>query len=625
MNMWSRRMHQHRLHNRLTWQCNSRPGWLGAVVKRAIENKAEGAKTRDQFLDILRSSMMDVYGEKEPLREFKERNKKAAKQGHTLDEAQQAALKAELLAPWTKIGRTKADHITTKIPRTLSPVHLDAMASPTAPAAKEPAPAIAVANVSPPDHHGDHEDEAHVAPPRPKVQPAPAEQVAKHHEEKPAPPPVVAHHEDKGAAPVASPSSPSTSPIASAHADPVKDVDAAPPHVDAKVTPRILHLDNFPPIHAFVPPGGVKGHVEVMLFLHGMYAYYDRVKTEKADPHKVINDPDPDKSMNLAGATAATTRNLITLAPVATSAGHSWPHWKDIADGEGFPKMISKALAKLTEELHVDPKLEVGSISLAGHSAGGQGIGFAAAQLEDAVHDVTMEDGGYHGPDANWEPAHRDLAKWLLGGKTDKILRVMFRRGHDDSEGHVLQSIMNEEKLRAFAASKEGGGHAIIVKRDSGNKDKRTVKDAQLDHVLHINGLPGTRTVNVYTVNTEDHMRMRNDVTQRLITEGRDTEFEEGAGAATGPLQGAGPLPVGETKRAGHVKHDEHHHARAASTRTRVHEEHEHKATTPATPTATPANVEKHDDEQQLRHPLKSDRTQRGKFPAAERCGRTIS
>jgi len=26
-----------------------------------------------------------------------------------------------------------------------------------------------------------------------------------------------------------------------------------------------------------------------------------------------------------------------------------------------------------------------------------------------------------------------------------------------------------------------------------------------------------------------------------------------------------------------------------------------------------------------LRHPLKSDRTQRGKFPAAERCGRTIS
>gem|GEM_PF-3990800 len=55
---------------------------------------------------------------------------------------------------------------------------------------------------------------------------------------------------DKVASPVASPRSPSTSPIvptqvAVKQAEPVKNVDAAPPHVDAKVTPHILHLDNF--------------------------------------------------------------------------------------------------------------------------------------------------------------------------------------------------------------------------------------------------------------------------------------------------------------------------------------------------------------------------------------------
>jgi hypothetical protein len=564
---------------------NSRPGWVGAVVKRAVDNHAKAAKTRDEFLNILASSMMDVYGEKEPVREFNSQKKDAAKSGHPLDATAAEALKASLMGPWTKIGRTKAEHITTKIPRSMVPVHLDATApnataAPTTPAPAKVAPVIA-------DHHDEHHDDHHEAAPKPKPVPvAPVENhhVEKHHEEKPASPPPVAvqhkHHEEENKA--VEPPTPTVTPAAPAPAvakppEPVKNVDPAPAHVDGKVKPHLLHLEDFPPIHAFVPPGGVQGHVEVMLFLHGMYAYYEGAKGA------AINDPDPDRSMNLAGAAAATTRNLVTLAPVATSSQNSWPHWKELAENGTFPKLIKKALEQLSTDMSIKPNLEVGSISLAGHSAGGQGIGFAAGQLMDAVHDVTMEDGGYgNGKSKDWAPAHRELGKWLLGGKTDKILRVMYRKGHDHSEGDIIQSVMNPEKLEALAHSKgkDFNFPEVTVTRDEGNKDKRTVKDAYLDHVLHIHGRPGTRTVNVFVVNTGDHMRLRNDVTQRLMTEGRDTEFEQGVTAPTGALSATGPMP----------EQQDHDGAKHVSHANKAHHEDKPAPTTP-TITPTPANA----------------------------------
>ncbi len=321
------------------------------------------------------------------------------------------------------------------------------------------------------------------------------------------------------------------------------NVDAAPPHVEGKAISKILKLPRpLPQVHAFLPPGGVKGNAEVFLFLHGMFAHHDR-------PGAKINDPNPDKAMNLAGAMAATRRNLVTLAPVAHFDGE-WPLWNELAKNNGFQELIVQSLDQLSTALSINPPLSIGSISLAGHSAGGSGLGAAAEQYGDKLHDVTYEDAGYadkpkrgHG----WKDSHDKVAAWLLGGASDKRLRVLLHGKDNYSEARILHSHFNKEALEDIAHTLKKDG--VQVTREDGDHDARTAdKGMYLDHTLHVHGLPGLRTVTVFNMPKANHMQVRNRATQHLITEGRDTEFETDAVAPTGAIQDAGELPAAKTE-----------------------------------------------------------------------------
>jgi hypothetical protein len=366
-----------------------------------------------------------------------------------------------------------------------------------------------------------------IAPAPTPVAPTPTPTVA----QTPAPAPVI---------PAPAPVAQTPTPVASSLAN----VDPAPAHVDGKAISKILKLPRpLPQVHAFLPPGGAKGNVEVFLFLHGMFAHHDRSKDKGFRPGKDINDPNPDEAMNLAGAMAATRRNLVTLAPVAHFAGE-WPLWRELNDNSGFKELIVQSLEQLSDKLSIDPALNVGSISLAGHSAGGTGLGGAAKQFGDMLHDVTYEDAGYAdkpGKGSGWKDSHDKVAAWLLGGDSDKILRVLLHGEHNRSEATILHSHFNKESLEHTARTLKKDG--VTVTREDGNKDKRTAdKGMYLDHTLHVTGLPGTRTVTVFNMPKANHMQVRNRATDNLITEGRDTQFEDDGPETTAPTKAAGAL-----------------------------------------------------------------------------------
>lgn len=98
---------------------NNRPAFMQKVVARTA---ASAAATRDQFLDILASAVVEVYAEEEPLLAY-QKAKATYKAAHKAEmPAEEAAdLLAEKKRELEPVGRAKGTNIVTKVPRTLSP------------------------------------------------------------------------------------------------------------------------------------------------------------------------------------------------------------------------------------------------------------------------------------------------------------------------------------------------------------------------------------------------------------------------------------------------------------------------------------------------------------------------
>jgi hypothetical protein len=208
--------------------------------------------------------------------------------------------------------------------------------------------------------------------------------------------------------------------------------------------------------------------------------------------------------------------------------------------------LITGAIKQLNHDVKPIPELTVGSISIAGHSAGGSALGEAAAQLGDQIHDVTMQDGGYN--NGAFLDSHHKLVEWLVTGEVDKMLRVIVHGNVDRQvEGSVLKSHLNPEAITRAA---HGAGHKeVTVSMDAANHDGRSVDGMYLHHRLHINGLKAKRTVSVFNMpavagesNWDAHMNTRDKTTKHLITEGRDGEFQGAGTGATGPMPANAPL-----------------------------------------------------------------------------------
>jgi hypothetical protein len=213
----------------------------------------------------------------------------------------------------------------------------------------------------------------------------------------------------------------------------------------------------------------------------------------------------------------------------------------------GYAQLVEQSLRQLSTDLGTP--LTAGTISLAGHSAGGSALGEAAEQLGDAVHDVTLQDGGY-GSEA-FLASHEKLVHWLLTGKVEKTVRVITHGDPDKvSEGKVLRHYLNVTDLQKAAADLKFAG--VTVTSEPGDNAARSVAGMKLHHRLSIHGLSASRTVSVFSFKAENHYEVRNKTMGHLIQDGPSTEFATSAA----PKQEAPPAAErhAHTTPAAHVE-----------------------------------------------------------------------
>jgi len=281
---------------------NSRPAWTDEGVKRAIAKNANTAKTREQFLDILSEALIEVYTEKEPKRAYKAAKKDAlanAKKHHTaFTPDEDAALQAHITAKYTEIGRTKATHIVTKIPRhievpTLEPpvvAQKDAATPATAVPATLAAPPLAKTDdhaehhgpglpaehhtAKPPQAHHDKRIHEQAAPPA-TVPAAGAAAALENHETQPAPTPE--HHDAQhdstlAHAPVASTPRGTEHPKVTSQPSQTMPATAFEAPTGSKEMVSLVVNADGQYVQVYVSPDGINDTPDVFMFFHGYYA-----------------------------------------------------------------------------------------------------------------------------------------------------------------------------------------------------------------------------------------------------------------------------------------------------------------------------------------------------------------
>jgi hypothetical protein len=219
------------------------------------------------------------------------------------------------------------------------------------------------------------------------------------------------------------------------------------------------------------PPAMIKGgKIDVFVFFHGMRATYGEGPSQGWEPIAVWT--------HLKEAVAGTDR--LGIAP---QAPHTWKsktkkvddpdkpgakkdvvEWKEVTaqwhealGKEGFDGLINGVLTRLTKDLGLTTPLTAGTIHVAGHSAGGQGIvesidrAGKAKTFADTVQDITLQDAG-NGD--SWLKA----IDWMIQGTPGKTVRVLMSAsegGTPASPGDtrsVLVNALNVARIRAAIA-----------------------------------------------------------------------------------------------------------------------------------------------------------------------------
>jgi hypothetical protein len=280
------------------------------------------------------------------------------------------------------------------------------------------------------------------------------------------------------------------------------------------------------PVLVFLPAAGIAPPtVDVFVFFHGMDADYGQ--TASVNEFAKSGD-NPAKAAHMAESVAKTGRNMIALAPA--HGDHERITWQGLQPS-AYAKMVNDVLQKLGADLPSPTgkpwELQPGNISLAGHSAGGQALGIAAAGMGDHVKDVTLQDAGY-GFNPSWEAM---LEQWFLVGDGDKSIRVITNQAkniHDGRDsGGAIGSHFNREHVKGAAKK-----HGLELSDDKITPDEAHSAGLHLVDKLVVTGKGGPRTIYIYRLYKEKgdkadgHFNVRNATMDELIQNGPDKELK---------------------------------------------------------------------------------------------------
>lgn len=183
--------------------------------------------------------------------------------------------------------------------------------------------------------------------------------------------------------------------------------------------------------------------VDVVIFFHGHVADYSAAGVDN------MTRENPAIAARLPEVAADAGDSVVVLAPQLNTGDRLQEDWTKLTSAD-HQAIVAAAFAGLKQARGLADDIPRGSISLAGHSAGGKAVGGAASAFGDAVTDITLQDAGYDF--TTYQESFRLVREWLITGAPGKTLRIISKAAQagTDTRG-AAETPAAETRARALS------------------------------------------------------------------------------------------------------------------------------------------------------------------------------
>ena len=218
------------------------------------------------------------------------------------------------------------------------------------------------------------------------------------------------------------------------------------------------------PVMVYLSPTFDGSKANIVLYLHGDAADYSAGTADNYDRENPAIGMDPKAA--LKGS------NQILIAPQVNKwGGNMKSQWGALGAGD-YESIVQTVLTKLQKDLGLKSAIPRGTVSIAGHSGGGKGLGQAAKDLDPTgpgVADVTLVEAGYGGKENKkgeavdggaFARSFQNARDWLLVGQPGKVLRVITKA---TSENTDTRTAIDFEPVGTGQRSRCWGGRGSLM------------------------------------------------------------------------------------------------------------------------------------------------------------------
>jgi hypothetical protein len=234
------------------------------------------------------------------------------------------------------------------------------------------------------------------------------------------------------------------------------------------------------PVMVYLSPTFDGSKANVTLYLHGDRADYS---ASTADNYKREN---PGIGMDLKAALKGS--NQILIAPQINKWGGDMRSPYGAIGAGDYERIVQTVLTKVQTDLGLKSPIPRGTISIAGHSGGGKGLGQAATDLDakgPGVTDVTLVEAGYGGKEykngqavdgGEFAKSFQKARDWLLEGHPGKVLRVITKATSENTDTRTAIDFNPAAPDHIPVLGREGVNNAIKAKKLDLRADQTNIK-----------------------------------------------------------------------------------------------------------------------------------------------------
>ena len=234
------------------------------------------------------------------------------------------------------------------------------------------------------------------------------------------------------------------------------------------------------PVMVYLSPTFDGSKANITLYLHGDGADYSASTADKYDREN------PGIGMDAKAVLKGSSQILI--APQVNKWGGNMKSQYGALSAGDYESIVQTVLTKVQTDLGLKSPIPRGTLSIAGHSGGGKGLGQAAKDLDPkgpGVADVTLVEAGYGGKEhkngqavggGEFAKSFQKARDWLLEGHPGKVLRVITKATAENTDTRTAIDFNPSAPDHIPVLGREGVTNAIKAKKLDLQADQTNIK-----------------------------------------------------------------------------------------------------------------------------------------------------